>query len=79
MVYNYCTYLDNINIAHTQARKDNTVLVYIKQGNKLLECIVPTLKIKANRGFTDKEASRLIQFCRFNTCSILTRANNRGI
>ena len=83
MYYPYCTMYDKIEVVHTPLSSDDFVTVHFEEpdaiyGFKELDCLISTYKVSNIVGFSNTEASALVDFCRRNSEIILSVAK-RGI
>ena len=66
MIYLFMTIKDDIEVTHTEMRKDNTVKVYFEQPVYLdfhsIECILPTFEWSENNGFSEAELKYLDKY-----------------
>lgn len=84
MYYPYCTMYDKIEVVHTPLSSDGFVTVHFEEpdtiyGFKELDCLIPTYRISNIVGFSDTEASALVDFCIKNSEIILSVAKQGGI
>lgn len=84
MYYPYCTIEDRIEVVHTPLNQEGMTVVHFEEpdarfGLKTLDCTIPNYRIVSCVGFSEKEVSSLVEFCRNNASLLLVCAKEGGI
>lgn len=82
MIFPFMTIKNDIEVVHTEIRKDNTVKVYFEQpvymGFHSIECIIPSYSWSENNGFSEEELKYLDEYLHSVENIIFDLAKNGG-
>lgn len=83
MFYPYITLGDGLQVAYSEVKRDETVLVRFELPDekfvfKSFECELPSYRVVTNNGFSLNEKAQLIDFCRHHAHLMMTGARNGG-